>query len=210
MTFDDWVQRFTSLFVAVNFPEDWSGSMVIGKWTGDQGGPREMSTWVGNPKLRLKLKRNPEKPDELKRQIFLGLYINDPRLVLGKDYYKDDLYKTAMGFDVVTETDIQKRISAKSASSGDFEITGSTRVGQTSSNAPTKQPPYMYGSTQVETMLTVEEEYFIVPSLNNRKQAGVYYIHAYSEYGFEIEGGVTTIAERTTKDLSVGNKVNPR
>lgn len=93
MSFDDWRQRFTNLFVAVSFPDNWSGSLVTGRWTGDVGGPREISTWIGNPKYRLRIPK--DESGATKRRIFLGLYINDPRLVLGKDYFKDELYRVS-------------------------------------------------------------------------------------------------------------------
>ena len=213
MAFEDWVERFTSLFVAVNFPESWHGSMAIGKWTGDCGGPREMSTWVGNPKLKLTLAADPSDPDGAQaKQIFLGLYINDPRLVMGKEYYKDDLYRTAIGFDIVTENDVSVRVSKPKEGADDItadDITGSAHVGKRLGDPEskrTKQPPYMYGSTQVETMLKVGQDYFVVPSLRNRKQSGVYYLHAYSSAPFHLEGGVRTSIEKESKQLSVGTR----
>lgn len=207
MEFSDWKSRFTSLFVAVNFPGDWSGSMVIGNWTGDKGGPRGMSTWVGNPKLKLKLQPDPTAPDNKCRQVFVGLYINDPRLVLGKEYYTDPLYKTALGFDIVTEEDVEERMLKNPPQTLNVNvITGSKRVGEEAVES-TKQPPYMYGSTQVETMLTVGKEYYVVPSLRQRKQSGVYYLHVYSSAPFSIEGGVSTSTERKSKPICVGARV---
>jgi hypothetical protein len=35
-----------------------------------------------------------------------------------------------------------------------------------------QQPPYMFGTTQVEVFLKVNTVYYIVPSLFKRKQAG--------------------------------------
>ena len=35
-----------------------------------------------------------------------------------------------------------------------------------------QQPPYMFGTTQVEVYLKVNTVYYIVPSLFKRKQAG--------------------------------------
>jgi hypothetical protein len=37
-----------------------------------------------------------------------------------------------------------------------------------------RQPPYMFGTTQVEVYLKLNSVYYIVPSLYNRKQRGVY------------------------------------
>lgn len=88
------------------------GQIVKGYWTGDVGGPREMKTWITNPKIKLTIK-----PDETGREkrcvfilqymvqcskrgcirnLFIGLYINDTRLTLGKEYYTDPLYKVRM------------------------------------------------------------------------------------------------------------------
>jgi hypothetical protein len=37
-----------------------------------------------------------------------------------------------------------------------------------------RQPPYMFGTTQVEVYLKLNSVYYIVPSLYNRKQRGAY------------------------------------
>jgi hypothetical protein len=82
--FDEWRTRFTSLFVAVNFPKSWTGKRSQGVWTGEVGGNREMGTWISNPKLKLRLSgENVEY-----KQVFVGLYIKDSRLTMGFDYYK--------------------------------------------------------------------------------------------------------------------------
>lgn len=46
-------------------------------------------------------------------------------------------------------------------------------------SGPAKQPPYMFGTTQVDFWLNESSttEYFIVPSVKNRKQAGTYFVH---------------------------------
>lgn len=88
MTFDDWLKNYTSLFVAVNFPSTWTGKRTQGAWAGDQGGNRDMGTWISNPKIKFKLERDPSKPNEEYRQVFVGLYIKDARLTLGGDYFK--------------------------------------------------------------------------------------------------------------------------
>jgi hypothetical protein len=50
------------------------------------------------------------------------------------------------------------------------------------------QPPYMFGTTQVEVYLKVNTVYYIVPSLYRRKQAGEYYFHVFAEGTFELGG----------------------
>jgi hypothetical protein len=229
MSFKDWRQRFTNLFVAVQFPGDWTGNLVTGRWTGDVGGSRDISTWIGNPKYRLKFD---DGSVGNKSRVFVGLYINDPRLILGKDYFKDDLYRvstynndpylcgpliyrmcacyvllqTAVGLDIVTEEDIQKRSDSKEGAKN-LTISGSGHVYDAAKVSI--QPPYMYGSVQIETMLEAGKEYFIVPSLSKRKQAGTYYLFVYSTSSFHLEGGVKTTAEIATKALVVGSKKVP-
>jgi hypothetical protein len=88
MRFEDFMQHFTSLFVAVNFPSTWSGKRTQGQWSGDQGGKRGMGTWISNPKLKFRMEKDPAKPDEEFRQVFVGLYIKDSRLTMGGDYHK--------------------------------------------------------------------------------------------------------------------------
>jgi hypothetical protein len=46
MPFDAWIERFTSLFVALNFPSTWKGRRTQGTWTGESGGNREMGSYV--------------------------------------------------------------------------------------------------------------------------------------------------------------------
>lgn len=50
------------------------------------------------------------------RQIFVGLYVKDPRLILGIDYYKDPLYATPLAFDIVTEEELQAATKSVSTS----------------------------------------------------------------------------------------------
>lgn len=92
MRFSDWRERFTSLFVAVNFPDDWEGRMATGTWSGDVGGNRIMGTWISNPKFRLRVEQttanDSDAKQEERREVFVGLYITDSRLSLGYDYYK--------------------------------------------------------------------------------------------------------------------------
>jgi hypothetical protein len=37
MKFDDWYDRFTSLFVAIKFPTTWIGMRTKGTWNGESG-----------------------------------------------------------------------------------------------------------------------------------------------------------------------------
>ena len=89
MSFDDWYANYTSLFVAVNFPKQWTGKRTQGSWASDRGGNRDMGTWISNPKIKFRMEpSDPKNPDpEEYRQVFVGLYIKDSRLTLGVDYY---------------------------------------------------------------------------------------------------------------------------
>lgn len=154
MTFEEWIARFTSLFVAINFPSHWTGKRATGVWTGGVGGNRSMGTWVSNPKLRFRLDGQPG----TKKEVFVGLYINDSRLTMGFDYFKDPLYANPLAFDIVTEADFNKSVKDREM------IPGSIRPGKdTSANntatakelTTAKQPAYNYGNTQIEVMLEV-------------------------------------------------------
>ncbi len=88
MAFDDWAKKFTSLFIALSFPkESWSGKRTQGVWKGESGGNREMGSWLSNPKIKLRIDRDPGSKEEFV-QAFVGIYIKDSRLTLGFDYYK--------------------------------------------------------------------------------------------------------------------------
>lgn len=67
-----------------------------------------------------------------------------------------------------------------------------------------QQPPYMFGTTQVEVYLKVNTVYYIVPSLYKRKQPGDYYLHVFAESDFELGGNpITTHTE--LKTMTIGN-----
>jgi len=70
-----------------------------GVWNKDVGGNREMGTWFSNPKIKFKIKGEAGK----KVPVFVGLYIRDSRLTMGFDYFKDPLYATPLGFDIITK-----------------------------------------------------------------------------------------------------------
>ena len=99
MPFNEWFSRFTSVFIAVNFPDTWVGKRTQGVWNKDVGGNRDMGTWFSNPKIQFKIKG----PAGKKVPVFVGLYIRDSRLTMGFDYFKDPLYATPLGFDIVTK-----------------------------------------------------------------------------------------------------------
>ena len=115
-----------------------------------------------------------------------------------------------MSFDVVTTKDIEDRTKNKNIK--EFYVTNgyptppTTRIPSSTEKVP--QPPYMFGSTQIEMFLDTSQEYFIIPSLKNRKQSGVYFITIYSVEEFHLKASnVSTILENEQKQkCHVGNK----
>lgn len=216
MPFDAWIDRFTSLFVAMAFPDSWKGMKTQGTWTGESGGNREMGSWVSNPKIKFKLQGE---KGTFKR-VFVGLYTNDSRLTLGFDYYKDPLYATPLAFDVITAEEFElpagkrkhiprsRKPEADEAhlsdpcpaekdvkSGGDAKMVEDTLV---------KQAPYNFGSTQVECFLEAGVEYYLVPFLYKRTQPGTYYLNVHAECPFELEGGAKLPGEQEL--MRVGTK----
>eukprot|EP01041_Mallomonas_annulata_P003480 gene3480-6926_t len=198
MSFEDWKTRFTSLFIAINFPKDkWRGSYYKGQWSGDTGGNRQMTTWLSNPKIKFTVKET--------RKIFVGLYIKDSRLTLGVDYYKDPMYEVGIGFDIVRQNEFDlsfKERVERSTDTGtavtDPKATDVAIIGShpyTAISKQSKQPPYMFGTTQVETEIP-PGEYYIVPSLYKRKQAGTFFLTVYCDGPFDMEGAVQVAAEQ--------------
>jgi hypothetical protein len=115
------------------------------------------------------------------------------------------LLQTALAFDIVTEKDIEKRQAVSAAKDIELVIPTSTRI---DSKESSKQPQYMYGTTQLETRLQSDVQYYIVPSLAKRKQQGTYYLTVFSDVEFELEGGICTTAEKEIQRLMVGpNKI---
>lgn len=88
MPYEDWLQYYTSIFIAIQFPKTWCGKRSGGKWSADQGGNRDMGTWITNPKFKFRLEPDERSPAKCYRQVFIGLYIKDSRLTMGFDYYK--------------------------------------------------------------------------------------------------------------------------
>lgn len=197
MSFDDWWHRFTSLFVAIQFPKEdgWEGRFCTGNWSGETGGNRQTLTWLNNPKIKFTIQENIKNDKKKTRKVFVGLYINDPRLALGNEYFKDPLFDVGVGFDIVKQSEFEltyeKRlalsasaITSNTSNNRALIISGSHTF---TSEYPTQQPPYMFGTTQVESEIEVGE-YYIVPSLFKRKQSGTYYLTVYVDGPFELEG----------------------
>ena len=126
-----------------------------------------MSSWVNNPKIPLRLTGDGRNKYQ---RVFVGLYINDTRITLGAEYYKDALYCNPLAFDIVLVSDLGKDASE--------------RVSIIEASGYRPQPPYMFGTTQIEVDLMVETDYVIVPSLFKRSQPGAYYVDIQCETPF--------------------------
>ncbi len=216
MPYEDWIERFTSLFVAINFPSSWTGKRTSGFWAGESGGNREMGSWISNPKVKVGIKG---KRGEFKR-VFVGIYTHDSRLTLGFDYYKDPLYSTPLAFDIITADEFElphgkrtyiPRSRKAEAKSGDLGATCTPEAMAHKAPAgekPTftdllaKQAPYNFGSTQIECYLEAGTDYYIVPFLYKRTQKGDYYVNVYCEEDFDLEGGAKLPSE--TELMTVG------
>lgn len=93
MRYDDWFNKFTSVFAAIKFPFHWTGKRIQGKWSGEQGGNRDQGTWISNPQIKFKLEKEDGLSDgggddDVFREVFIGLYIKDTRLSMGAEYFK--------------------------------------------------------------------------------------------------------------------------
>lgn len=68
-----------------------------------------------------------------------------------------------------------------------------------------KQAPYNFGTTQVEVCLKVGVEYYIVPSLYKRNQAGTFFLNVYADVdSFHLDGG-TTVVDASAQPMVIGN-----
>jgi Ca2+-binding EF-hand superfamily protein len=120
--------------------------------------------------------------------MFVGLYINDSRLTLGQEYYRDPLYATPLAFDIIPRRSFDK----------DFGLAPGGKGGKGSSvkDLDSYEAPYNYGTTQKEEiMLKANEEYYIIPSLYTREQPGDYYISVFAECDFSLQGGTQLTAD---------------
>lgn len=67
------------------------------------------------------------------------------------------------------------------------------------------QPAYNFGTTQTQTKLKVNQEYYIVPSLGARGVAGTYFVVVYADADdLELQGDVRLVSEHEPKAHSGG------
>ena len=184
-----------------------------GSWDGESGGPREMTTWMSNSKIKFSLRSTSgEDRGNKRRPVFINLFISDTRLTLGKEYYKDPLYKVGVGFDVVREDEFNLKFKDRQDADGAVRMKYGWVFEEEGAKQPdvnVKQPPYMFGTTQLEAMVEVDKDYYIVPSVRNRKLAGAYYVQIYSDGKINLanSGKETALAvEKDVKEMTVGSK----
>ena len=185
MRFEDWIANFTHIFVAIDFPSTFSSSTMAAEWDPALGGNRTVSTWSANPKFELKL----EKPGT----VFIGLSIEDSRLTDGVDYWKTPLQSMPMTFDVITEDQI-----TLPATEREF-IPHSLDPDETT----TKQAPYYYQSTQLQTTLSADS-YLVIPSLFKRKFGGKFFITVYSDAPFSLSPPIKLESETAPISSALG------
>jgi Ca2+-binding EF-hand superfamily protein len=111
-------------------------------------------------------------------------------------FSQDPLYANAIAFDIVTE----KELTTNNPNSKDREIISFQPNGER-----VKQPPYNFGTTQIQVNLKVGVDYYIVPSLHKRNQSGVFYLNVYGDVkSFFLEGA--TILAEAQKPMVIGKK----
>jgi hypothetical protein len=218
MPFDEWMKIFTSVFVAINFPATifdpvtkqnefhWSGKRSSGKWSGEQGGNRDMGTWITNPKFRLRIDSSPGQENPTYVEVFIGLYIKDSRLTRGFDYFKDPLYATPLTFDVVTSAELSKASTAPSKIVSD--AVRFLPINHGSNDCA--QPPYNFGATQLELFLKPNVDYYIVPSLYKRNQAGAFFLTVFAHtLSFQLDGSTGGGGAGAEMNKPMESKVGP-
>lgn len=68
-----------------------------------------------------------------------------------------------------------------------------------------KQPPYNFGTTQVDAFLKVGVDYFIVPSLYKRNQAGTFFLNVFADVSdFHLDGSM--LVTDAQKPMVIGTK----
>eukprot|EP01040_Poterioochromonas_malhamensis_P005074 gene5074-5439_t len=198
MPFKEWLKFYTSLFVAINFPKEWCGKRTQGRFNGETGGNRDMGTWISNPRFKFRLE--PDGRKEEYRSVFIGIYIKDSRLCLGFDYFKDPLYATPIAFDIVTEAEL----NTNKPNAKDREIIPLQPTGKA-----VHQPPYNFGTTQVEVELKVGVDYYIVPSLYKKNQPGTFFLNVFADVKSFFLEGATTLVE-AQKPMVIGKTSNAK
>lgn len=84
MSFDDWKNIYSQLFMCINFPEKYRGYRIRGEWNdNNSGGNILASTWKMNPKYEFEV-------TEEEANVHIELCQKDLRYLYGKDYSKEN------------------------------------------------------------------------------------------------------------------------
>ena len=118
-----------------------------------------MGTWFSNPKIKFKIKGTAGK----KVPVFVGLYIRDSRLTMGFDYFKDPLYATPLGFDIITK----EALAAMESADKRKEITMGYK--NSSDNESLSQPGTTTTTTTTTTTITTT-----ITTTNNNHNTSLY------------------------------------
>ena len=88
MQYEDWFKKFTHLFLAIKFPNDWHCAKLVGRWDNDSGGNRMMLSWMANPKFEIALGKgtDPTDPEGCVKRTSLLLLLVLLLLLLGERY----------------------------------------------------------------------------------------------------------------------------
>lgn len=182
MSYDDWFEHFSHIFVAIDFPSNWIGNRASATWDPQLGGNRNTKTWPSNPKFKLTLTE--------KCNVFVGLNIEDTRLTHGQLYYNTPLQGVPMSFDVIQETQVEIESKDRAMIPKSLDPDGSE----------TQQPPYFYQSMQTYTCLEAGE-YILIPSLYKRGKSGTFFLETFADKPYTLEGGILLPSEKEVLDL---------
>lgn len=170
-----WKKHFTVIFAGVDFPTEWSGLRICGKWDNKTaGGSILHSTWRMNPTYRFEI-------DKEDTHVFLAMSQDDPRLEHGRNYNK---FQDPIAFHIL-------KIDGKDGQplvppDGDDMVEGS--------KPEERQPVYKFHHANSLDVMLQPGEYVLVPSTFTPFKMGEFFISIYSDKPFQMEGA-SVIAE---------------
>ena len=92
MSFDDFVEHYNKLYIAVDFPDTWSGRWYTNEWNskydncGGLPNKKSMTNWAKNPQYLVENKHTGDV------EFFVSLAQDDGRMVYGAKYpYKESI-----------------------------------------------------------------------------------------------------------------------
>jgi len=180
MEWSDWLQYFTHVFAAVDFPDEYMGQRVYGEWTEESaGGNTKLPSWGNNPVYRFKVYDESEPT-----HIMISLSQDDPRLQYGRNYHKE---QDPLAFHICPLVD-GKCVEVEAE---DY-IVGSV--------PPEKQPTYKFHQSNDIDVHLKAGEYCIVPSTYKTGKTGKFFISLYSDKKVYLEGATVILEEFNETD----------